>query len=192
MLFTAIAQPVSVRDLDGILCGPGQLSVRGAAARVSVVVGEPWRAAALLAELAERALTGEATAVDLGGGPARTSVRTDFEARLGPLAARWSGRAGKVVPADLVLDEARLRLWCLAAGSPRGGGGWWLALGPHDPDSWAPVGAALAAAGLTAALVGPRVSGPAYRLTGVRRLGRLAELVGPVPAGCPPGGWPSG
>lgn len=198
-LFGAGVQPVSVWDLEGILCGPGQLSVRQATARLSVVVPAGWRVTALLAEFAERSLPGEVGPVagtprEVAGAPAeltadRASVRTGFDPRLGPLAVRWSGGAGKRVPSDLTLDGARLRLWCLAAGA-REEQGWRLGLGPNDPDSWQPVGAALAAAGLTAALVGPRATGAAYRLTGARRLGRLAELVGPPPAGCPVDGWP--
>ena len=43
--------------------------------------------------------------------------------------------------------------------------------------AWGAVGAALSAAGIAGVLVGPRAAGPAYRIVGQRRLGRLRELV---------------
>ena len=81
-------------------------------------------------------------------------------------------------------------------------------------------GAALAAVGLPAVLVGPRagerrtppaeealdvespglpvpvqapkvITGPAYRITGRRRLARLAELVGERPPAAPADAWPA-
>jgi hypothetical protein len=154
-----------------------------------VLVEGGWRVPTLLAELQQRRL--DAEAAPGAGGRGATSVRTGFEPRLLPLAGRWTGSAGKQAPADLRLDGGRLRLWLVAGGSPAGPDGWQLALGVNDADVWLRVGAALAGAGLAGALVGPRVSGPAYRLTGARRLTRLAELVGPPPAGCPAGDWPA-
>lgn len=186
-LFSAGVSPADVSDLDGLLCGPAQLTRRGAGARLSLLVAATWREEALRAELAERGLPAESVPVD-----AATSVRTGFEPALTPLAVRWSGASGKRAPTGLTLDGARLRLWCIAAGGPGElAGSWVLGLGHSDLDVWLPVGAALAMAGLTAALIGPRVSGPAYRLTGSRRLTRLVELVGPPPAGCPQGMWPA-
>jgi hypothetical protein len=52
------------------------------------------------------------------------------------------------------------------------------------------VGDALAAAGLIAVFVGPKAGGPAYRIVGLRRVTRLAELVGEPPAGAPQESWP--
>jgi hypothetical protein len=193
-LFAVDMNPVAIADLDGLLCGPAQLTRRNRCARVSVLVAPGWRVDALVGELAARGLAA-------GAGPAGSgvvegglvSVRTDFTERLAALAVRWSGGTGKAVPSGLRLDGARLRLWCLAAGEPgEPEHSWQLRLGTHDPDCWGPVGSALATAGLPAALVGPRGAGPAYRLTGARRLVRLAELVGAPPDGTPPGQWPGG
>jgi hypothetical protein len=57
-------------------------------------------------------------------------------------------------------------------------------------DNWVVVGDALAAAGLIAVFVGPKAGGPAYRIVGLRRVTRLAELVGEPPAGAPQASWP--
>jgi hypothetical protein len=57
-------------------------------------------------------------------------------------------------------------------------------------DNWVAVGDALAAAGLIAVFVGPKAGGPAYRIVGLRRVNRLAELVGEPPAGAPQERWP--
>ena len=46
--------------------------------------------------------------------------------------------------------------------------------------------------GLPATLLGPRAGGPAYRIVGRRRLGRLVELVGDPPVEAPAGAWPGG
>ncbi len=78
-----------------------------------------------------------------------------------------------------------------AGGEPDGAGAYTLRLGASGGESeWAVIGAALAASGLSAALLGPRAGGPAYRIAGRRRLGRLAELVGEAPAAAPAGAWP--
>ncbi|MEV4507563.1 hypothetical protein AB0K00_01200 [Dactylosporangium sp. NPDC049525] len=57
-------------------------------------------------------------------------------------------------------------------------------------DNWVAVGDALAAAGLIAVFVGPKAGGPAYRIVGLRRVTRLAELVGEPPPGAPQVSWP--
>jgi hypothetical protein len=69
--------------------------------------------------------------------------------------------------------------------------GFTLRLGPSDEPAWTAVGAALAAVGLSAALLSPRAGGPAYRISGRRRIARLAELVGDRPAPVPPEAWPA-
>jgi hypothetical protein len=184
--FSAGARPAEVGDLEGLLCGPGQVVRQGDAARVSVVVREDWRVPALLAALADLGLDGDTAEAHEEGG---TAVRTPFDPRLLPLALRWSGGGSKRAPVDLVLDGPRLRWWALAAGhdTPYG---YVLLLGPHDEVVWAGVGAALVRAGLTAGQIGPRAEGPAYRITGQRRLARLRELVGEPPSGVPATAWP--
>ncbi|MEV4131147.1 hypothetical protein AB0J72_03175 [Dactylosporangium sp. NPDC049742] len=57
-------------------------------------------------------------------------------------------------------------------------------------DNWVAIGDALAAVGLIAVFVGPKAGGPAYRIVGLRRVTRLAELVGEPPAGAPNASWP--
>jgi hypothetical protein len=179
-----------------------------------------------------------------------------------PLGVGLDG-AVKRPPPGFYLDGPRLRLWVAAAGTAEPLG-FLLRLGPSDEASWDPVGAALAAIGLPAVLVGPRnraglrvrgsaqaepvrrprsgseigsgvdagvelnldtnpeaagglvadsdtvvnsgsggvsggdgpgparplITGPAFRITGRRRLARLAELVGERPAAAPLAAWP--
>jgi len=94
-----------------------------------------------------------------------------------------------VPPPGWSLDGGRLRWWCLAAGTAAPGM-YTLALGASDEPAWGAVGAALAGAGITGVLVGPRADGPAYRIVGQRRLARLRELVGGAPPGVPEDAWP--
>ncbi|MEP7054746.1 MAG: hypothetical protein ABI912_05815 [Actinomycetota bacterium] len=182
--FSAAARAARPDDVEGLLCGAGQIVRQGPLARVSVVVHSD-RAEPLAAALREAGLA--ADCADAPGG--RTSVRTAFDEALAGIADAWSGGGGKRAPADLALDGPRLRFWALAAGG-NDAGGYRFALGLQDEAVWAPVGAALAAAGLAAVFVGPRADGPAYRITGVRRLGRLRELLGDRPDGVPVDGWP--
>ena len=183
--FTAGAQTPEVADVEGLLAGPGQAVTVADEARVSVVADAEWRAAALLAAFAERGLGGSRSTTVEGHG----AVRTDFSAALLPLARAWARGAMKAPPAGFVLDGPRLRLWAVAAGHGDDHG-YVLPLGEADLASWEAVGAALAAAGLAAALIGPRAGGPAYRVTGRRRLVRLAELVGEPPPGADRRDWP--
>ncbi len=188
--FAAGAEPASLADLEGLLAGPAQVVRAGATARVSVVLDAPaddpgWRAEALLAVFQERGLGGESTVTvdDLA------AVRTDFRPELLPLTASWARGAMKVPPKGFAFDGPRLRLWALAAGR-QDGYGYLFTLGESDEQGWAATGAALAAAGLPAALIGPRAGGPAYRVTGQRRLRRLRELVGDPPDGATERDWP--
>jgi hypothetical protein len=117
-------------------------------------------------------------------------VRTPWLAELRPLADSWTRGAVKLPPAGWELDGPRLRWWCLADGRVAPAM-YTLALGPNDQQAWAPVGAALAGAGVPGLLVGPRADGPAYRIVGQRRLNRLRELVGDPPAGADTASWPA-
>ncbi|MGH3777858.1 MAG: hypothetical protein ACRDRR_19350 [Pseudonocardiaceae bacterium] len=186
-LFSAQANATSPDDLAGLLCAPGQVHGfgRGAAARVSVVVAEQWRAVEILRACAERGLPAER-----GRTGDRHWVRTAFVAGLLPLATEWTRGAVKAVPPGWQLDGAALRLWALAAGAP-GDRGYLLGVDPHAPGTHGPLAAALAVAGLAATPLGPRAGGPALRIAGRRRIARLAELIGDPPPASPTGWWPS-
>ena len=183
--FSAGARPADVGDLEGLLCGPGQVVTQAGTARISVIVHDSWRVHALLDAMDALGLEGGTADAHGEGG---TTVRTPFDPRLAPLAARWSGGGSKRAPADLSLDGPRLRWWAIAAGrhDPLG---YSLHLGEQDEAVWPAVGAALVRAGLAAAQIGPRADGPAYRITGQRRLARLRELIGERPDGAPPDAW---
>ena len=90
-------------------------------------------------------------------------------------------------PARLHLDGRRLRLWVAAAGRPDEGGyllgldpgartrgRWWA---PRSPPPACPPPPTAPAA-------------PAYRISGRRRLARLAELTGEAPPAVPAGTGP--
>lgn len=177
-LFGVEATDPTPEDLAGLLAGPGELSRMGGTARVSVPVADGWRVHVLMAECAIRGLpaTWEGEFV----------VRTAYTTRLIGLATAW--RDGP--PPDLHVNGQLLRLWVAAAGAPSPDG-YLLGLHAARQSDWAPVGAALAAAGLAAALVasGAPVA-PAYRITGRKRLARLVELVGDRPATAPADAWP--
>ena len=189
-LFSAGAREPQVTDLEGLLAGPGQVVRRGDAARVSVVVAHEWRVEALMTEMAGLGLDAELEEAE----PGSTTVRSPWLPALRPVADAWTRGAVKVPPPGWMLDGGRLRWWCIAAGTraagATGGGMYTLALGASDEPAWGAVGAALAGAGTTGVLVGPRADGPAYRIVGQRRLTRLRELVGDAPAAVPTGAWP--
>ncbi|HEX2358020.1 MAG TPA: hypothetical protein VHI50_16380 [Micromonosporaceae bacterium] len=186
-LFGAEAADPTPDDLAGLLAGPGQVVRMGGTARVSVVVDAAWRVHVLVAEFATRGLTASWAPTEV---PGHLGVRTEYSTTLAPLGVAWLHGAVKRPPAGFHLDGARLRLWWAASGAPDPLGAL-LRLGPGDEASWEAVGAALAAAGVAGALLGPRAGGPAYRITGRRRRARLAELVGDRPPAAPEGAWPS-
>lgn len=186
-LFSEQARAPLPADLAGVLCAHGQVLGfgRGVAARLSVVVGEPWRAAELARACALRDLTAERGVTDEG----HPVLRTAFVSELVPLATAWTRGAVKSVPAGLALDGAMLRLWVVAAGR-RHGRGYLLGLDPHASGMHEPLASALAGAGLASTLLVPRGAGHALRITGRRRVARLAELVGEAPADAPAECWP--
>jgi hypothetical protein len=185
-LFGATAREPALTDLDGVLAGNGKVVRREGTARLSVVVAEQWRADVLAAQMAELlGLVAETAPAELG-----LTVRTPWLADLLPVADGWSRGAVKVPPPGWVLDGPRLRWWCLAEGVA-GPEVYTLHLGASDQQSWLAVGSALAIAGVPGVLVGPRADGPAYRIVGRKRLGRLVELVGDAPAGVPSTAWPT-
>ncbi|KAA2262282.1 hypothetical protein F0L68_13450 [Solihabitans fulvus] len=186
--FSAEARQPDVGDLAGLLCGPGQAVsfARGTAARVSVVLDEPWRAGALMSACAERGVLAQLGASEEGHALVRTAFRTD----LTTLAAQWLRGAVKSVPAGFEPHGAELRLWALTSGR-WSEGSYLLGLDPDAPDTHEPLREALACCCLPATVLAPRGGEPALRVTGRRRLARLAELVGRPPRGVVQQMWPA-
>ncbi len=185
-LFSAELAEPGPDDLAGLLVGPGQVVRMGGTARVSVVVADGWRAAALLAAFTERSLTG----TQVPSADEHTGVRTAFSAALAPLAGRWLRGAVMAPPAGFLLTGPQLRLWAIAAGR-RESDDYVLSLSATDEQGWQAAGRALRAVGFPAELVGPRAGGPGYRISGRRRLAVLADLLGAPPSGALPDGWPA-
>jgi hypothetical protein len=186
-LFSIEASDPTPLDLAGLLAGPGELGRMGGTARVAVAVDAAWRVHALVAEFAARDLPASWEPTERGG----FVVRTAYTVRLLPLARAWSdGSPGKRAPVPLHLGGHALRLWAAAAGTSTPDG-YVLRLGARDEACWPAVGAALQALGVPAALLVAGAGAPAYRITGRRRLTRLAELVGDPPAAIPPPDWPA-
>jgi hypothetical protein len=184
-LFGATAREPALSDLEGLLAGNGQVVRRGAEARVSVVVETAWRVEVIAAEL--HSTLGLEAVIERA--EAGTSVGTPWLSELRGLADSWSLGAIKCPPSGWALDGSRLRWWALSEGRASEGM-YTLALGASDEHAWLAVGSALHAAGVPGVLVGPRADGPAYRIVGRRRLGRLLELIGEAPDGVPSDCWP--
>ncbi|AOS61140.1 hypothetical protein [Actinoalloteichus hymeniacidonis] len=178
--FSSEARPPRVDDLGGLLCAQGQAVGfgHGTAARISVITEDAWRVRELRNLCLARGVDVELARSDEGYPLLRTAFRTDLAA----LAARWLRGAMKSVPAGLELHGPALRIWAAAAGR-MDGSGFLLGLDPRAPDTHGPIAEALARSGLPAAALGARAGGPALRVTGRRRIARLAELVGAAPTG---------
>jgi hypothetical protein len=185
-LFGVEATVPTPDDLAGLLAGPGQVVRMGGTARVSVVVEERWRAATLVAEMREHGFAATCVAtVD-----EHLSVRTPYSSTLAPLAAAWLHGALKLPPPGFAMGGRRLRLWTAAAGY-RDGFDLALRLGRCEDSVEITMQRALATVGLpTEILAGNARSGPALRLSGRRRLARLAEIIGDPPTAAPEGAWP--
>lgn len=184
-LFSADARPAGVGDLAGLLCGPGQITRFGVGdqARLSIVLADPTRAPAVAAACAATGVAVAAVLTESGA----TALRTAFRCDLVELARSWTAGAVKTVPAEWQLDGPALRMWALSAGRPDERGGYLLALDPQAPDTYLPLVAAATRAGIPPARVG---DGTALRISGTRRVQRLAELVGPVPPNIATQDWP--
>jgi hypothetical protein len=129
---------------------------------------------------------------DAVGSVERFEVRTAYTKILVPLARTWLATDGsKSPPRRLHLDGRALRLWVTAGGRQENPGMYALTVGPEDESTWPVVGRALTGAGLGAVLVRGRADGPAYRISGRRRIIRLAELIGDPPKPSPEGLWPT-
>ncbi|WP_435832320.1 hypothetical protein [Micromonospora parva] len=187
VFFGADAAEPAVADLAGLLAGPAEVVRMGGTARLSVRVDAAWRVHVLVAELASRGLAASWEPVE----GERHAVRTSYTRVLKPLAAAWLHGPTKRPPTAFHLTGRRLRLWLAAAGTPEPPDCYLLGLGPDDQECWESIGDALAAAGLAGTLLGPAEGGPAYRITGRRRLARLAELVGGPPPAAPADAWPT-
>jgi hypothetical protein len=200
-LFGVEAAEPSPTDLAGLLAGPGHLTRMGGTARVSVRVDAAWRVHALIPELVVRGFTaswlpveppeGDDAEPDDGDagemGETGFEVRTAYSSRLSGLGRAWLDGTAKRAPDRFFLSGPRLRLWAVAAGSPRPGG-YELRLGADDTGrTWDTVDAALTRAGVPGVVLD---TSAVYRITGRRRLARLAELVGERPPAAPAGVWP--
>jgi hypothetical protein len=186
-LFGIEAAPPGPADLGGLLAGPGQVVRMGGTARVSVVVEERWRAAALVGEMKLRNLPATCVStVDEHFG-----VRTPYSSVLAGLASAWLSGAVKLPPAGFALEGRRLRLWMMAAGY-RDALAVTLRIGRCEESVPKTLQRALASVGLPSDIVGAsgRTAGPSLRVSGRRRVARLAELIGDPPPSAPPAEWP--
>jgi hypothetical protein len=183
--FTAESVPPAAADLSGVLAASGQIVLVGASsegqvqgARLSVVVDQPWRAAALADMIREAGLAPEIGRTDED----TPLVRTGVTPALTALAAEWTRGAVKTVPPRWLPGPRELRAWTLAAGHPEGDH-YLLGLDPHAPDTHSPLASALMRVGIAPTLIGTRGGRPALRISGRRRLSRLVENVGEPPEG---------
>ena len=176
----AVAAPTRA-DLDGLLLAGGMWVRAGTddedRARLSVLVAADWRVRALVEELAVRGLPGQRAEAEGG----LRAVRTEFRADLVPAAQRWTKGARVAAPADLVLTAGGLRLWTIAAGH-RDDVGYLLGTSDIESPVHRTAGAQLAALGLASVGMGER-GRPGWRITGIKRLRRFAELLGEPPDG---------
>jgi hypothetical protein len=180
--YSAEANRPSVGDLAGLLCCQGQMGeFARTAARLTLPLDGVWRVRGVRGALAERGVDAIHTVTDEGLHGVRTAFRVDL---LG-LAEEWTKEGEKFAPSGLNLDGGALRLWVLAAGGWLGSS-YLLGLDPLAVDTYDTVRGALAAAGLPATL-----QGAGLRISGRRRLRRLAELVGGSPSGEAEAHWPA-
>jgi hypothetical protein len=174
-----VAEPV-LDDLGGVLLAGGHWVRSAGTARLSVVVADRWRADALVDEFAQRAVaeTDDDAIVPAEGG---WGVRTAFTATLEPHAAAWTRGANEGPPAGFELTAAGLRLWTIAGGRHDDAG---YLLGTAEPDDAVhrAGGAQLSRLGVAAVSIVQR-GGPGWRVTSLKRVRRLAELVGAAPDG---------
>jgi hypothetical protein len=185
-LFGAAAAAPCLDDLDGVLLGGGHWVRVGPNARLSAVVADRWRAEALHVAFDERGV-GEPVdpIVSAEGGWA---VRTAVVAALVPGAAKWTRGANQGPPAGFVVSAGGLRLWALTAGR-FDETGYLFATAEPDDAIYSAAGAQLSRLGLAAVSLTARGGGPGWRITSVKRLRRLAELLGEVPDGAG-NAWP--
>lgn len=180
--FSADYQPPVVADLGGLLAAHGQITTGPVGARLSILLDDEARAAALVDECARRGVAAAVLPAEQPG-PAFL-MQSSRCAQLLPLAAAWTRGAVKSVPRDLLVSAGFARLWVVAAGR-RDDAGYLLGVDPHAPDAVDDLIAAGSRAGLAGTYVGVRAGGPAIRIVGHRRLARLADTIGTLPTGLP-------
>lgn len=184
-LFSADTEDPVIDDLAGLLAAQGQSVHTDLGARVSVVVHEQWRADEIAADIAATGLDAQTLTSDEGSPIARTEANP----RITALHRRWATGAVKTVPEGWTPTPRALRLWVLAAGRPDGTH-YLLGLDPSAPETHAPLATSLMRVGIAPTLIGVRGSQPALRVSGRKRLTRLAETIGGVPYDAPDGVWP--
>ncbi|WP_412475364.1 hypothetical protein ACK8HH_16625 [Gordonia sp. LUNF6] len=185
-LFSAEIEDPAIADLAGLLAAQGQSVHTSWGARVSVVIGEQWRAEEICAEIRGAGLEAEIVTSEEG----RPIARTEANPRITALHRAWSAGAVKAVPEGWTPTPHALRLWTLASGRPDGAH-YLLGLDPSAPDTHAPLSTALMRVGIAPTLVGTRGPHPALRISSRKRVTRLLETVGIAPDGAPEGVWPS-
>lgn len=179
----AVAEP-DLADLEGVLLAGGHVVRSGGGVRLSVVVSDRWRADALADELRRRGVADAEPVIAAAGG---WGVRSRFAEELVPLAARWTRGARQEPPAGLQLSAGGLRLWTIVAGHAEPAG-FLLATTQAEDSAHRAAGAQLSRLGIAAVAVTQRAR-PGWRVSSLKRVRRLAELVGPAPEGAV-GAWP--
>jgi hypothetical protein len=173
----AVAEP-GLDDLGGVLLGGGHWVRSPSGARLSVVVADRWRADALVAAYAARGVDGPDAVIEAEGGFA---ARTAFSPDLTAVAAQWTRGATEGPPPGFVLTPGGLRLWAITAGHPDEVG-YLLATAEPDDAVHLAGGAQLSRMGLAGVSISAR-GGPGWRITSLKRIRRLVELLGEAPAG---------
>lgn len=184
-LFAGDFAAPTVADLGGLLAAHGQIAHGPTGASLSILLTDPhadWRAGKLAHECELRGLT--ATVAD-DREASGVLVRTGRTEALGELARRWTQGSVKAVPPIPQPPGGFLRCWALAAGRVNEEG-YLLGLDERASQSYPKLAAALSSVGVTGAVIGSRGGGPGIRVTGRRRLGRLAEYVGDLGSESPP------
>jgi hypothetical protein len=179
----AVAEP-ALDDLGGVLLGGGHWVRSPSGARLSVVVADRWRADALAEAYAVRGVEGTDAVIAAEGGFA---ARTAFSPALVAVAAQWTRGANEGPPPDFELTPGGLRLWAITAGHPDEVG-YLLATAEPDDAVHLAGGAQLSRLGLAAVSISSR-GGPGWRVTSLKRIRRLVELLGAPPTGAEQS-WP--
>jgi len=191
-LFGAAVAAPTLADLDGVLLAGGWWVRQDENARLSVIVAERWRADSVAEEFSIRGVGCAGDELAVTAAEAGLCVRTGFSAALLEPAKAWTRGANQGPPVDLALTAGALRLWCLAAGR-RDDVGYLLATAAPNDAIHTAGGAQLSRHGVPAVSVSHTrgaYSSPGWRVSSSKRLKRLAEPVGPAPAGAGED-WPS-